>query len=76
MLNKLLLKFGYLITKAPRLLAEQSVDSASMLPEHLTEYVSLKDADHFFDTFKYHHWMTLYETMIDYLKHECGPGGL
>ena len=40
------------------------------------KYVSLKDADHFFNTFKYHHWMTLYNTMIDYLEHDCGPGGL
>ncbi len=40
------------------------------------KYVSLKDADHFFNTFKYHHWMTLYNSMIDYLKHDCGPGGL
>ncbi len=40
------------------------------------KYVPLKGADHFFNTFKYHHWMTLYESMIDYLKHDCGPGGL
>lgn len=40
------------------------------------KYVPLEDADHFFNTFKYHHWMTLYESMIDYLKHDCGPGGL
>ena len=38
--------------------------------------VPLRDTDHFFNTFKYHHWMTLYETIIDYLKHDCGPGGL
>ena len=37
---------------------------------------SLEDADHFFNTFKYHHWMTLYNSMIDYLKYDCGPGGL
>jgi dipeptidyl aminopeptidase/acylaminoacyl peptidase len=40
------------------------------------KYVPLEDADHFFDTFKYHHWMTLYETMIDYLENDCGPDGL
>ena len=32
--------------------------------------------DTFFNTFKYHHWITLYETMTDYLKHDCGPRGL
>ena len=40
------------------------------------KYVPLEDADHFFVTFKYHHWMTLYENMINYLNHDCGPGGL
>ncbi len=44
LLNKLLLKFGYLITKAPRLLDEQSVESAGMLPEHLTEKVTIGKA--------------------------------
>jgi len=44
LLNKLLLKFGYLITKAPRLLVEQSIDSAGMLPEHLTEKVTIGEA--------------------------------
>ena len=44
MLNKLLLKFGYLITKAPRVLAEQSVDSANMLPADLTEKVTISEA--------------------------------
>jgi dipeptidyl aminopeptidase/acylaminoacyl peptidase len=40
------------------------------------KYVPLEDADHFSNTFKYHHWITLYENMIDYLRHDCGPGGL
>ena len=44
LLNKLLLKFGYLITKAPRLLVEQSIESADMLPEHLTEKVTIGES--------------------------------
>ena len=44
LLNKILLKFVYLITKAPRLLAEQYVDAGDMLPEHLTEQVTIKEA--------------------------------
>ncbi len=44
LLNKLLLKFGYLITKAPRVLAEQAVDAGDMLAKHLTEQVTIKEA--------------------------------
>ena len=42
LLNKLFLKFGYLITKAPDLLIEKSVDPTGMLPTSLTEKVTIK----------------------------------
>ncbi|MEX1265289.1 MAG: prolyl oligopeptidase family serine peptidase, partial [Woeseia sp.] len=40
------------------------------------EYVELEGADHFYDTLFFEHQLTLYESMIDYLKNDCGPGGL
>ncbi len=71
-LNKLLLKFGYLITKAPKILAEQSVDANDMLPTELTETVTISDAtetpdNELFETFaadtnvhKWHHYFDIY----------------
>lgn len=40
------------------------------------EYLELDGADHFSNTLFYRHQIALYETMIDYLKNDCGPGGL
>jgi dipeptidyl aminopeptidase/acylaminoacyl peptidase len=40
------------------------------------QYLELKGADHFSNTLFYRHQIALYETMIDYLKNDCGPGGL
>jgi len=40
------------------------------------EYLELDGADHFSSTLFYRHQIALYETMIDYLKNDCGPGGL
>ena len=40
------------------------------------EYVELEGADHFSSTLFYHHQLTLYESMLDYLRNDCGPGGL
>jgi dipeptidyl aminopeptidase/acylaminoacyl peptidase len=40
------------------------------------EYLELEGADHFSSTLFYHHKIKLYETMIEYLKNKCGPGGL
>ena len=36
----------------------------------------LEGADHFSSTLFYRHQIALYETMIDFLKNDCGPGGL
>jgi dipeptidyl aminopeptidase/acylaminoacyl peptidase len=40
------------------------------------KYVELKGADHFSNTLFYDHQITLYRAMIDFLKNDCGPGGL
>ncbi len=40
------------------------------------KYVELKGADHFYSTLFYDHKITFYNALIDYLKNDCGPGGL
>ncbi|MBT8056764.1 MAG: prolyl oligopeptidase family serine peptidase [Gammaproteobacteria bacterium] len=40
------------------------------------KYLELEGADHFSNTLFYEHQIELYEAMIDYLKNDCGPGGL
>ena len=48
------------------------------LDEHGKEYkyVELAGADHFSNTLFYDHKIKLYESIIDYLANDCGPGGL
>jgi dipeptidyl aminopeptidase/acylaminoacyl peptidase len=38
--------------------------------------VVLKGADHFYNTLFYDHQYTLYKSLEDFLKNDCGPGGL
>lgn len=40
------------------------------------KYVELDGADHFYNTLFYNHQITLFESMIGYLRNDCGPGGL
>jgi len=40
------------------------------------KYVELDGADHFYDTLEYDHQKLLYESIISFLKNDCGPGGL
>jgi dipeptidyl aminopeptidase/acylaminoacyl peptidase len=40
------------------------------------KYVELEGADHFSNTLFYDHQITLYREMVDFLKSDCGPGGL
>jgi dipeptidyl aminopeptidase/acylaminoacyl peptidase len=40
------------------------------------KYVTLKGANHFSNTLMYDHQELLYTTMLDYIKKDCGPGGL
>jgi len=71
-LNKLLVKFGLLLTKAPRLLADQSLPSSDLLPAKLTEKVKVSEAkntpnNELFQIFsadtnvhKWHHYFEIY----------------
>jgi dipeptidyl aminopeptidase/acylaminoacyl peptidase len=40
------------------------------------EYVELEGADHFYNTLFFEHQLELYESLIGFLKNDCGPGGL
>ncbi|MGX7953586.1 alpha/beta hydrolase family protein [Tsuneonella sp. HG249] len=40
------------------------------------KFVTLEGADHFYTTLMYDHQHKLYTTMLDFLKNDCGPGGL
>ena len=40
------------------------------------QYLTLKGADHFSRTLMYEHQEAFYTKMLDYLKNDCGPGGL
>ncbi len=40
------------------------------------QYLTLKGADHFSRTLMYNHQETFYTKLLDYLKNDCGPGGL
>ena len=40
------------------------------------KFVELEGADHFSNTLRYGHKLALYQSMIDFLRDDCGPGGL
>jgi len=40
------------------------------------KFVTLKGADHFYSTLMYDHQKLFFTEMLDYLKNDCGPGGL
>ncbi|HLF32447.1 MAG TPA: prolyl oligopeptidase family serine peptidase [Xanthomonadales bacterium] len=40
------------------------------------KYVELDGADHFSNTLFFHHQLTLFQSLVDFLKTDCGPGGL
>lgn len=73
LLNKLLIKFGLLITKAPTLLADKTLSTSELIPAELTEKVSVKEeteppSNELFEIFsadtnvhKWHHYFELYE---------------
>ncbi|MBT8101357.1 MAG: class I SAM-dependent methyltransferase [Gammaproteobacteria bacterium] len=72
LLNKLLIKFGLLITKAPTLLSDKSLATSDAFPAELTEKVSVVEASEtpvnpLFDIFsadtnvhKWHHYFDIY----------------
>ncbi len=72
----------------PLLLIHGSVDQR-VPPEHVRryikklekygkpyKYVELDGADHFSSTLFYRHQIKLYESLIGFLRDDCGPGGL
>ena len=73
LLNKLLVKFGLLLTKAPTLLADKSIDTSELIPAELTEKVTVSEAtgtpsNELFEIFssdtnvhKWHHYFDIYE---------------
>lgn len=72
LLNKLLIKFGLLITKAPTLLADKSLTTSEMFPAELTDKVTVSAAtetpsNELFQIFsgdtnvhKWHHYFDIY----------------
>lgn len=40
------------------------------------KYVELDGADHFYSTLNYNHQKLMFESIIGFLKNDCGPGGL
>ena len=40
------------------------------------QFLTLKGADHFSSTLMYNHQEVFYSKLLDYLKKDCGPGGL
>lgn len=73
LLNKLLVRFGLLITKAPALLTDKSLGTSASIPRHLTEKVAVRNAEaspdnDLFRIFsadsnvhKWHHYFDIYE---------------
>lgn len=72
----------------PMLLIHGNVDQR-VPPEHVRRYVDemekegkphkyieLDGADHFSNTLFYDHQITLYESMMSFLRDDCGPGGM
>lgn len=72
LLNRLLVRFGLLLTKAPTLLSDHSLETSDLLPAELTERVKVSaaqdtpdnelfrifSADH--DVVKWHHYFDIY----------------
>ncbi len=45
-------------------------------PQATAQYLTLEGAGHFYSTLMYDHQETLYNGMLNFLKNDCGPGGL
>ena len=57
--------------------AGTSANGTSAAPGRpFAKFVTLKGADHFYNTLMYDHQKTLYAAMLDFLRNDCGPGGL
>lgn len=51
-----------------------TIQQANYQPK--SRFVTLEGADHFYATLMYKHQTELYTEMLDFLKNDCGPGGL
>ncbi len=40
------------------------------------QFVTIEGADHFSNTHMFHHQQQIYTKLLDYLRNDCGPGGL
>jgi len=77
LLNRLLVRFGLLITKAPTMLTDKSNSMSDAFPANLTEKVTIEEAtndpkNELFDIFsadtnvhKWHHYFEIYEKHFD-----------
>lgn len=61
-----------------RVLVEHATKYVKLLEEHEKphKYVRLEGADHFSFSLLYHHQLEFFTAMIDFLRTDCGPGGL
>jgi hypothetical protein len=81
LLNKLLVKFGLLLTKAPTLLTDKSLSTSKAFPAELTEKVSVAATtdtpdNELFDIFaadtnvhKWHHYFDIYTRHFEAYRH-------
>ncbi|MCV6620683.1 MAG: prolyl oligopeptidase family serine peptidase [Cellvibrionaceae bacterium] len=71
----LLVIHGSVDQRVPPAHAHKYMDEVKKLGKKVS-YVELDGADHFSNTLFYSHQKELYESIIGFLKNDCGPGGL
>ncbi|MEM9600410.1 MAG: prolyl oligopeptidase family serine peptidase [Pseudomonadota bacterium] len=71
----LMILHGSIDQRVPLKHADKYIDALKSAGKDF-EYIELKDADHFSDTLNYDHKVEAYPAMINFLKKDCGPGGL
>ena len=57
-------------------LTPASAGDQAPAPTPAVKFLTLEGADHFYNTLMYDHQKLLYTSMLDFLKKDCGPGGL
>ncbi len=77
LLNRLLIKFGLLLTKAPALLSDKTLETSDLFPAELTERVKVGEAEHAPDNelfrifsadtnvHKWHHYFDIYSKYFE-----------
>ncbi len=77
LLNRLLIKFGLLLTKAPALLSDKTLETSDLFPAELTERVKVGEAEHAPDielfrifsadtnVHKWHHYFDIYSKYFE-----------